>query len=370
MKILLLGDYYEVNKTLAKELIDKGHQVRLYGLNSGWEKKLNEIEYKNNKLLSSFKTFKRNIYVLKHILNFRSYDVVQLASPDFVNVSSSLFFMIFNFLKKYNKKVFLCGYGLNSYLVLMYLKDKNIKYSELFLNNKFRDHIDNRRMLDYYLDESRFKINQYIAKSCDGIIVPKYENFIAYKRFFSCKTQFIPFPVDIPTYSYENPYIQKNPPDILNICLNIRRYHEELKGRDEVYKVLFRVNSENPLDAHVIYNIYEYYNPFKAKLNGFDILIDNILSYSPDINELRAMSNGTVIMCGCNEQFYNIIGENKLRPMINVIPEEENIRNTLLYYIKNPQEVKKLSQEGIEFIKKYFNPSVVADQYIGFWESR
>ena len=96
------------------------------------------------------------------------------------------------------------------------------------------------------------------------------------------------------------------------------------------------------------------------------MLVDQLYSFTPSMNSLAAMARGTVVIGGGEEEFYDFIGEKKLRPIINVSPEksfEDNVKVIEAALIPEGS-VKRLSQESIEFVKKYHDCRKVAARHV------
>ncbi len=61
------------------------------------------------------------------------------------------------------------------------------------------------------------------------------------------------------------------------------------------------------------------------------------------------MSKGIIVVGGAEEEHYNLLGKDRLHPIINVYPEENDIYNKL-------DQISQLSADSIEYIKKYHCP--------------
>ena len=101
-----------------------------------------------------------------------------------------------------------------------------------------------------------------------------------------------------------------------------------------------------------------------------DILIDQLYSYTPSMNTLEAMSQGIVCVGGGESDFYRFIGEEQLRPIINVKPSYNDVYAQLEYIILHPELLPLLSAQSKAFVNKYHNHINVAKQYLHFWEEK
>ena len=88
------------------------------------------------------------------------------------------------------------------------------------------------------------------------------------------------------------------------------------------------------------------------------------------MNALLAMSKGKIVVGGAEEECYDILGEKGLRPMVNVVPDEEDVYRQLERLIKEKEKIATMQRDSIEFIEKYHPPEKVAKQYLDFWESK
>ena len=73
-----------------------------------------------------------------------------------------------------------------------------------------------------------------------------------------------------------------------------------------------------------------------------------------------------VVIGGGEEEFYEFIGEKKLRPIINVSPEksfDDNVA-TLEQALLTPGNVALLSKQSVEFVRKYHDYRKVAAEYV------
>ena len=81
------------------------------------------------------------------------------------------------------------------------------------------------------------------------------------------------------------------------------------------------------------------------------------------------MSRGLVVIGGGEEEQYEILNEKELRPIINVIPKEEDVYEKLKGIVENPSKLHQLSKESVEYIHRHHDYKKVAEKYISFWTS-
>ena len=68
------------------------------------------------------------------------------------------------------------------------------------------------------------------------------------------------------------------------------------------------------------------------------------------------MSKGIIVVEGAEEEHYNLLGKDRLHPIINVRPEGNDIYNKLESLLANTNKISQLSADSIEYIKKYHCP--------------
>lgn len=102
-------------------------------------------------------------------------------------------------------------------------------------------------------------------------------------------------------------------------------------------------------------------------MDDSDVILDQLYSYTPAMNALEAMAKGLVVVGGGEPEYYELIGDDTLKPVINVLPDEEHVFTSLQHLLKNSHLVETLSLKSRQFIEKYHDCIIVAQQYIDFW---
>ncbi len=78
------------------------------------------------------------------------------------------------------------------------------------------------------------------------------------------------------------------------------------------------------------------------------------------------MSKGIIVVGGTEEEHYNLLGKDRLHPIINVYPEENDIYNKLDSLLANPNFSIIRRQHWI--YQKIPLPNKVAKECLDFWE--
>ncbi len=367
MRILLIGEYSNVHWTLAEGLRSLGHEVCVLSNGDFWKNYRRDISLTR----TTYSKLEGISYLLKTyalLPKLRNYDVVQLINPMFLELKAERIEPIYRFLKKHNKKIFLGAYGMDAFWVEACTQKPYIfRYSDFNIGNKpIINDYTNEQAADW-TDTPKAKLNRHIANDCNGIIAGMYEYHTAYTKEHSNKLTYIPFPIEADKKERISFY---NMDRKLRFFIGIQKTRSIYKGTDIMLKALERIEKEYPNECEILKAESVPFAEYSKMVNDCDILLDQLYGYSPGMNALLAMSKGKIVIGGAEEECYNILGENKLRPMINVTPSEEDVYNKLKWLIENRDKVAKLQQESIEIIEKYHTPSKVAERYLNFWNSK
>lgn len=353
MKILLLGDFSAHHKNLKDGLLELGHEVTLVSNGDGWK----EIDSDIN-LSMKGKSFFHKLYyrfqLMKVVLIFKDYDVVQLVSPFFFPVNIFPYKYIFNKLKKNNKKIFLCAAGSDSFY--WRLGRENLRYGP------YEDYLkyDCKSESHLYETDSWYDINKFVASSVDGIIPIMFE----YQNCYSscdklCST--IPIPMNTDLIKFQ-PNIVKNK---IVVFHGLSRYG--FKGTrfvEKAFEILrekysdraeFIIDGKMPLD--------EYLNLMKRT----NIVIDQTYSYSLGLNGIYALAMGKVVLGGAEPESLKALNVEK-SPVINVLPNVDDIVSKIECLLDNKNSLNEIGQRGRDFVENIHCHKKIAGKYIKAWQ--
>lgn len=376
MKILLMGEYSNVHATLAEGLRKLGHHVTVLSNGDFWKNYPRDIDLvrKPGKLGGIMYMIK--LYTIVHKL--RGYDIVQLINPMFLELKAECIFPIYQYLRKHNKKVILGGFGMDYYWVSVCCKDKPLRYSDFNMGDQLRTNTDALKERKDWLGTEKGRLNQMIAENCDGIITGLYEYWACYQPSFPQKTTFIPFPIKpqliTPGNSNSHTYVENHqviPLDIpkkVKLFIGINKSRSEYKGTDIMLKAAQAIAKKYPdkTELRVAENIP--FAEYVKMMNGSDAILDQLYSYTPSMNPLEAMARGIICIGGGEPENYEIIHEDKLRPIINVLPNYESVYQELEHLVLHPELVPLLKQQSIEYINKHHDYIKVAKRYEAFYQ--
>jgi hypothetical protein len=92
---------------------------------------------------------------------------------------------------------------------------------------------------------------------------------------------------------------------------------------------------------------------YQSMMDGSDVILDQLYSYTPAMNALLAMSKGIICVGGGEEEHYELLGECDLRPIVNVLPNEESVYKELETLVLNQECISELKRQSIEYVRKH-----------------
>lgn len=376
MKILLMGEYSNVHATLAEGLRKLGHHVTVLSNGDFWKNYPRDIDLVRKPGKLGGIMYMMKLYTNVHKL--RGYDIVQLINPMFLELKAERIFPIYQYLRKHNKKIILGGFGMDYYWVSVCCKDKPLRYSDFNIGNELRTNTDALKERKDWLGTEKGRLNQMIAEDCDGIITGLYEYWACYQPVFPQKTTFIPFPIKpkLITSGNGNSYTnaenhQVIPLDIpkkVKLFIGINKSRSEYKGTDIMLKAAQAIAKKYPDKAELRIAESIPFAEYVKMMNGSDAILDQLYSYTPSMNPLEAMARGIICIGGGEPENYEIIHEDKLRPIINVLPNYESVYQELEHLVLHPELVPLLKQQSIEYISKHHDYIKVAKRYEAFYQ--
>ena len=153
----------------------------------------------------------------------------------------------------------------------------------------------------------------------------------------------------------------------IRFFIGINRSRTMLKGTDIMLRALERIVADYPAHAEMVKAESVPFVVYKEMMRSSDVLLDQIYSYTPAMNALQAMSQGLIVVSGGEEENYEILGEEELRPIINVQPDEEDIYYQLEQLVLHPERIAKLKRDSVEYVRRHHDSLKVAERYLEAW---
>ena len=367
MRILLFGNPSMWHSNLAKGLRERGHEVRLISERYGWRSfPVDDICLERRTDINGKLAFVD--YLLKAfpiLLKCKGYDIVQLNHPMFLALRGRYMKPFYNYLRRNNGKIVMCSVG-EDYHILDQIINKNIlQYSEQRIGSEIM-HNDNVQFLrNIYLERKTANYCKYVAEDCDAIVAVLYEYWACYNNVYPQKLHFFPLPVVVEEKDTQEFFVG----DKVRLFIGLQRDRMNIKGTDIMLKAAQDVVRDYPDKAilQVVENVP--YAEYEHMLANADVLLDQIYSYTPAMNALLAMSKGIVAVTGGEQENYDIIGEQELRPIINVQPTYESVYRELKELVLHKENVPELKRQSVEYVRRHHDYRKVAKKYEDFYKT-
>lgn len=360
MRILLLGEYSNVHATLAKGLKALGHEVVLASDGDGWKNYERDVDFARGRGFLGEIKFLFRLLIKFH--RFRDFDVVQLINPVFLELKAARIYPFYRFLRKNNRKIFLCALGMDYFWMRVGSDGSTFRYSDFCLGSKPRNYPGLDLQKKDWLKGKKGMLNKMIASDCDGIIAGLYEYYESYRSYFPDKTIFIPLPVVCAT-QYRKTIHSK-----IRFFIGIQKTRNEYKGTDIMLKALQLVHAKRPEECEIVKVESVPFEQYQKMLNSSDVLLDQLYGYTPGMNALLAMEKGLIVVGGGEPENYQILNEAVLRPIVNVEPDLQSVVAGLNWILDHKSQLAKMSVDGQLYVRKYHDYQNVAKKYLEFWK--
>ena len=368
MKILLLGDYSACQLTLGQALTRMGHSVTLASDGCKWMHTVRDYDLRRRLPGTAGGAL---LYLgLRWLRPLRGFDVVSLISPTFATLRPERLKSIFDRLRRDNGAVFLTAAGTDKAMMDYYLSDNcRLAYTE-YRNS---DGSCNERNTANLLADMQWQKGtlgsycDYVYDHIDGVCTTLYEYHLAMAaRFPAEKVCYTGLPVELPPRP-GNLYNAEHP---VKFMLGRDRHRMAWKGTDRIEAALTAALADNPGcgELDIVENLP--YAEYLERLWQSDVLIDQLYSYTPALNALLAMARGKAVVSGGEEDFYRFIGENDLRPVINVKPDDDELYATFVNLLRNRKDIEHCAAESYDFVKRHNSADAVARRTLDFWIER
>lgn len=358
MKILLIGEYSNVHNTLAQGLRSLGHKVVVASNGDFWKDYPRDVDLKRGSGVAGTISFTYRLGV--SLLRMKGYDVVQIINPMFLELKAEKFLPIYRYLRHHNGKMVLGGFGMDYYWVHENITRKPLRYSDFNIGDQLRTDNDAMKERTDWLDTPKGRLNQYIAQDCDAIVAGLYEYWACYQPLFPKKTAFIPFPIK--QKKQEND-VDSQPHLPLKIFIGISKSRSAYKGTDIMLEAANRLKQKYPKQVSLTVANGLPFEQYTKMMNGADVILDQLYSYTPAMNALEAMSRGIICVGGGEPENYEILGEDSLRPIVNVEPNEDSVFIALERLVSHPEMIPVLKKQSILYIRKHHDYIHVAMRY-------
>lgn len=359
MKILFVGDYSNFHATLARALRRMGHDTTVISSGSRCMDTSRDIDLQ--RVAGKWGAVKYLYKIYRLLPRLSGYDVVQLINPNFFELKPDKIRWLFDRLRRQNRYVSLSLTGNDPFYVQACCEGRDFRYTEYRIGDERAPFaIQNPRNEIDWTTDAMLRHCWYVYDHIDGAVSCLYEYHRVGERFLGDKLRYIGIPIDVDAIEY-TPLIVA---DKVNIFVGVKTEMMTFKGTDRLLATARRVEADYSHLCRVLLVEDKPYNEYMRLLKSAHIVLDQLYSYTPATNALGAMAMGKVVVSGAEPEYYDFIGERELRPIVNVLPDDEDIYNRLVSLVTSPQLLARLSASGRELVVKHNAASLVAERYL------
>lgn len=358
MKILFIGDASAAHYNLAEGLRSLGHEALVIGSGGGWRNHPCDI-FVSRSVGSIVSTI---IYIIRWLLllpRLRGYDVVQFVGPHFIDLKAERRYFFYRYLCRHNKKVVFTALGDDYFWAMVNDRYMPFRYGDFNIGSVRRTNDDALRVLSEWQAPEAERLNRTMADDADAIMPVLYEYWLCYDRFYHDKTRFLPLAVRMPEEEVEYYDGQRR----IRLFIGIQRDRTEFKGTDIMLRAARRLAEDyaDRVELTVAENIP--YQEYLSMLRQQDVIFDQLYSYTPAMNALCAMARGVIVVGGGEPENYDILGEDELRPIVNVYPTEESCYREVEQLILHPERIADMQRQSVEYVRRHHEHISVAKRY-------
>ncbi|RHK51963.1 hypothetical protein DW060_03435 [Leyella stercorea] len=405
MKILLIGEASFLHNTLKKGLVERGHRVTTMSDGNGWHDAPRDIDLRRNLRWGKFGGLWVVWQLLRHLPQLCGNDVVQIHNYQFVPLMYRWNTLLLRFLKLTNRCVVKGCFGDDPQIFRRQAQGVPA-YSDTYWSGQLQNTELHRDRIAEVTDHGAEASWRKTTAMADALVPCLYEYWLDYNEPpYAAKLHYIPLPMECEkmvrwcdgemvkwcngemvrwcngemvrcvgnvTTSPSHPNnSQLAPSHPITILIGLQPKRDFMKGAMKIAMFVEEVARRHPGKVQIKYVEGVPYDEYMRLLAEADVLVDQLYSYTPSMNSLAAMARGTVVIGGGEEEYYEFIGEDTLRPIINVrpdVPDEENIA-TIERALFTDGMLERMQREGVEFVHKYHDYRHVAEQYEQLYRS-
>jgi glycosyltransferase involved in cell wall biosynthesis len=358
MKILLLGEHSGVHAELKRGLIELGHEVLLVSNGGSWR----DIEADIN-LINGGKSFinkvERRFRPILLIPKLSNFDVVHLIHPNIFNPFLGMDKIVMRAVLRRNRKVFMSLSGCN----LAFYKFENSSSGFPMLCASCKKY-DLKSEVCMYQTTREAKWENKVISKVAGVIPWAYEYGEAFKQFNNIPKlmETMPLPLSVKTI----PHNSNRPGKKVVFFHGLIR--EGFKGTDLIVNAMENMKKKYPNDIDIIVNGRLTLKEYQELLNGVNVVIDQLYTFSYGMNALYSMAQCKIVLAGIDHKIMESMGFIGC-PIINIKPEVKSIETAMADVMENKENIEELGARSRQFVEKYHDSKIVAEKFINLWAS-
>lgn len=393
MKILLIGEASFLHNTLKKGLVERGHRVTTMSDGNGWHDAPRDIDLRRDGRWGKLGGLWVVWQLLRHLPQLCGNDVVQIHNYQFVPLMYRWNTLLLRFLKLTNRCVVKGCFGDDPQIFRRQAQGVPA-YSDTYWSGQLQNTDQHRDRIAEVVEHGAEASWRKTTAMADALVPCLYEYWLDYNEPpYAAKLHYIPLPMecekmvrwcdgemvkcvsnDTPSHPNDSQLptnLTTSPSHHLTILIGLQPKRDFMKGAMKIAAFVEEVARRHPGRVQIKYVEGVPYDEYMRLLAEADVLVDQLYSYTPSMNSLAAMARGTVVIGGGEEEYYEFIGEDTLRPIVNVRPDvsdEENIA-TIERALFTDGTLERMAQESIQFVHKYHDYRHVAEQYEQLYRS-
>lgn len=368
MKVLFLGDASNMHACLARELTRMGHYAVVASDGSRWMNTPRDIDLSRPSGLTGAVSYVARL--LRALPAMRGFDVVELVNPIFLKLKPWRNKPVFDYLKQHNGKVVLSALGTDYEYFKACHDGHTFRYSDYMVGSHpspFTESVEYiNTQQDNWKEPFMKSWSDYVLSRIDGAVACLWEYYVVYQPILGGRLAYAGIPISTRQIK---PHCLTEVPERVRFFIGIQRDRNVLKGTDLLLAALKRVHERHPneCEMEVVENVP--YADYVQRLSHSHVLLDQAYSYTPATNALLGMAQGLVAVSGAEPEYYELIGERDLRPIINVLPDVAHIERQLEWIVRNKDRLPSLSRQSRDFVVKHNDAQKVARKYLDFWQA-
>ena len=377
MKILLIGEASFLHNTLKKGLLERGHRVLTMSDGNGWHDAPRDIDLCRDGRWGKLGGLRVVWQLLRHLPQLCGNDVVQIHNYQFVPLMYRWNTLLLRFLKLTNRRVVKGCFGDDPQIFRRQAQGVPA-YSDTYWSGQLQNADQHRDRIAEVVEHGAEASWRKTTAMADALVACLYEYWLDYNEPpYVAKLHYVPLPIEceemVRWCDGEMVKCVGNdaPSHPLTILIGLQPKRDFMKGAMKIAAFVEEVARRHPGKVQIKYVEGVPYDEYMHLLAEADVLVDQLYSYTPSMNSLAAMARGTVVIGGGEEEYYEFIGEDTLRPIINVrpdVPDEENIA-AIERALFTDGMLERMAQESIQFVHKYHDYRHVAEQYEQLYRS-
>lgn len=367
MKILFVGDASNMHNCLARELRKMGHTAVVASGGSRWMNTGRDINLCRRD--GKIGAVRYVADILAALQRMRGYDVVELANQIFLELRPEKLRLIFDYLKRNNKRVVLSALGTDYVYYCACHDGHTFRYSDYMVGDEPSPYVSSAEYVAQHQENWAKPLmrdySKHVLDGIDGAVACLYEYYAAYRDVLGDRLCYAGIPIDVESVQMKH---GGDVPKKVKFFIGIQRDRNVIKGTDRLLAALKRVCSrhDDAAEMDVVENMP--YADYLERMGQSDVILDQLYSYTPATNALLGMAQGLVAVSGAEPEYYDLIGENENRPIVNVRPDVDgDIDEKLEWIVTHRELLPQMSRASREFVVKHNSAHVVAERYLKFW---